>query len=154
MISLVSCSSNGNAAPPEARTSPELLWPRWADRLEASGEIGVVRCYRYNLHVGAPLSVEATPRPASPEDVWRHATEERFEAYQASGGGSASMLDHYYDKLLHVARPPPRLVQNAYLEAEAEARVAPLVEVCLAFGQAGQVPLDLIHQMERRLATA
>ena len=84
MISLVSCSSNGNAAPPEARTSPELLWPRWADRLEASGEVGVVRCYRYNLHVGAPLSVEATPRPASPEEVWRHATEERFEAYQAS----------------------------------------------------------------------
>ena len=64
------------------------------------------------------------------------------------------MLDHFYDKLLHVARPPPRLVQNAYLEAEAEARVAPLVEVCLAFGEAGQVPIDLIHQMERRLATA
>ena len=69
MISLVSCSSNGNAAPPEARTpaelfwprqtrsfimhsllmlsmnqqartSPELLWPRWADRLEASDPPG------------------------------------------------------------------------------------------------------------------
>ncbi|EOD41012.1 hypothetical protein EMIHUDRAFT_439442, partial [Emiliania huxleyi CCMP1516] len=40
MISLVSCSANGNAAPPEARTSPELLWPRWADRLEATSTIG------------------------------------------------------------------------------------------------------------------
>ena len=28
MISLVSCSSNGNAAPPEARTPAELFWPR------------------------------------------------------------------------------------------------------------------------------
>mmetsp|Transcript_29395 Transcript_29395/g.93942 ORF Transcript_29395/g.93942 Transcript_29395/m.93942 type:complete len:155 (+) Transcript_29395:920-1384(+) len=154
MISLVSCSANGNAAPPEARTSPELLWPRWADRLEASGEVGVVRCYQYNRHVGAPLSVDQTPRPATQEEVWRHATEERFEEYQASGGGSASMVDHYYDKLLHVARPPPRLVQNRYLEAEAEARVAPLVEVCLAFGEAGEGPLGLITEMERRLATA
>ena len=34
MISLVSCSTNGNAAPPEARTSPELLWPRWELNLE------------------------------------------------------------------------------------------------------------------------
>ena len=42
------------------------------------------------------------------------------------------MLDHYYDKLLHVARPPPRLVRNAYLEAEAEARVAPLLQVSVA----------------------
>ena len=40
--------------------------------------------YQYNLHVGAPLSVDATPRPSSAEEVWRHATEERFEAYQAS----------------------------------------------------------------------
>jgi len=45
-------------------------------------------------------------------------------------------------------------VQNRYLEEEAEARVAPLVEVCLAFGEAGEVPLGLITEMERRLATA
>ena len=43
--------------------------------------------YQYNLHVGAPLSVDATPRPSSAEEVWRHATEERFEAYQASSVG-------------------------------------------------------------------
>ena len=45
------------------------------------------------------------------------------------------------------------LVRNTYLEAEAAARVAPLVAVCLAFGEAGKVPLDLIQEMERRLAT-
>lgn len=50
MISYVSCSHNGNSVPPEARDSPELLWPRWADRLEAVGKIGVARCYMYNKH--------------------------------------------------------------------------------------------------------
>ncbi len=50
MIDWVSCSHNGNQCPPEARLEPELLWPRWADRLEAVGEIGVARCYLYNCH--------------------------------------------------------------------------------------------------------
>ena len=51
MIACVSCSTNGNDVPPEAVDEPELLWPRWADRLEAVGEVGVARCYVYNTHV-------------------------------------------------------------------------------------------------------
>lgn len=50
MISWVSCSKNGNSCPEEATKEPELLWPRWADRLEAVGEMGVARCYLYNVH--------------------------------------------------------------------------------------------------------
>ena len=34
--------------------------------------------------------------------LWAAVKEERFENYQKSGGGSASMMDHYYDKLLQV----------------------------------------------------
>ena len=34
--------------------------------------------------------------------MWAEVKEERFENYQKSGGGSASMMDHYYDKLLQV----------------------------------------------------
>lgn len=98
MISLVSCSANGNSMPRDALDRPELLWPRWADRLEATGEIGVVRCFQYNQHCGAPLSAEATPRPRTEAEIWELATEERFAAYQASGGGSASMM----------VRPRPR----------------------------------------------
>ena len=112
MISLVSCSGNGNSVPPEAAHAPEMLWPRWADRLEATGEIGVVRCFQYNISIGAPLALESTPRPTSPAGVWALATPERFSQYQASGGGSASMIDHYYDKLLQVARPPSEAVRN------------------------------------------
>ena len=152
MIGLVSTSANGNAAPDDARASPELLWPRWSDRLEATGEIGIVRCWQYNAKVGAPLAVDGTPRPASAEEVWALATPDRFDAYQASGGASASMLDHYYDKLLQISRPPAHLVRNAYLEAAAEERAAPLVEVCLEYGRTGAVPLERIRLLADELA--
>jgi uncharacterized protein len=151
MISHVSCSANGNAVPPEAVDAPELLWPRWADRLEATGEIGVVRCYMYDAKSGRPLATEQTPRPATADEAFALATEERFAEYQRSGGGSASMMDHYYDKLLQVARPSPSAVRNAYLEEAALERATPLLDVCLAYGRTGQVPTAEIEAMGRRL---
>jgi len=137
MIKLVSCSANGNSAPPQTRDCPEMLWPRWADRLEATGEIGVWRCYQYNLKDGAPLAVDTTPRPATVEEAFDLATEDRFARYQSSGGQSASMMDHYYDKLLQVARPHPDLVQNTYLETEALQRTEPLLSICMAYTESG-----------------
>lgn len=142
MIGWVSCSKNGNTIPPKAVKEPELLWPRWADRLEATGNIGIVRCWQYNNEVKAPVVVSTTPRPVSEAEVWTLATPQRFRAYQTSNGKSASMLDHYYDKLLQLGRPPSGDVQNTYLEAEMDKRSAPLVKVCLAYGQTGKLPLD------------
>jgi uncharacterized protein len=151
MIELVSCSANGNSCPPEAQVHPELLWPRWADRLEAVGEIGVARCYAYNKHEGTtPLSSEGTPRVTTAAEVLALATPERFEAYQASGGGSASMLDHYYDKLLQVARPPPERVRNAYLERTALAGAEPLISICISYGETGEVPKKKIEEIAAR----
>ena len=151
MIDWVSCSKNGNACPEAARTQPELLWPRWADRLEAAGEIGVARCYMHNCHAGAPLSVESTPRPATEAEAFALATEERFAEYQRSGGNSDSMMDHYFDKLLQVARPPVDLVRNAYLEAKAAERAAPLLKICLSYGATGEVPVDEIEAIITKL---
>jgi len=151
MISLVSCSKNGNSAPPEAREAPELLFPRWADRLEATGQIGAVRCWQYNQEMGAKLCDESTPRPRSEAEVWELATPERFEKYQSSGGQSASMMDHYFDKLLRVARPPSELLRNDYFEAEMARRSAPLVEICLAYGEAGEVPLERLQTWADKL---
>mmetsp|Transcript_53583 Transcript_53583/g.100436 ORF Transcript_53583/g.100436 Transcript_53583/m.100436 type:complete len:258 (-) Transcript_53583:48-821(-) len=142
MIALVSCSANGNSVPAEAIKEPEWLWPRWADRLEATGDVGVLRCWQYNQEVGTPMVTPETPRPTSEAEVWASATSERFERYQQSGGKSSSMLDHYYDKLLRVACPPLQVVRNAYLEQEMVARAAPLVQICLAYGRTGSVPLD------------
>lgn len=48
MISYVSASGNGNSVPPECEQAPYLLWPRFSDRLEAIGTIGMVRCFQYN----------------------------------------------------------------------------------------------------------
>lgn len=145
MISLVSCSANGNSCPPRARELPELLWPRWADRLEAAGEIGVARCYLHNQKDGAPIAVAGTtPRCTTDEEAFALATEERFSAYQERGGSSASMIDHYFDKLLQVARPAPELVRNPYLEREATNRVAPLLSVIKAYGATGEAPISQI----------
>lgn len=129
-IGFVSASRNGNHIPVEAKDTPQLLYPRWADRLEATGEIGVVRCWEYTLEVGRPLFLEDSPRPGSAEEALRLATPERFAEYQARGE-SASMIDHYFDKLLHLVEPfvgHP----NPYLASVGALRAEPLFEVCVA----------------------
>lgn len=150
-IALVSCSANGNSCPDDAKEHPEILWPRWSDRLEASGEIGVARCFMHNRKDGAPLAIESTPRPTTAEEVFALATEERFADYQTRGGASASMIDHYYDKLIQVSRPAPELVRNKYLEEEARERVEPLVAVLLKYSATGKVPVDDIEAIMTRL---
>ena len=44
------------------------------------------------------------------------------------------MMDHYFDKLLQIAKFEPDVVQNDFLCEEAEKRVEPLVQVCLEWG--------------------
>ena len=46
-------------------------------------------------------------------------------------------MDHYFDKLLQIARFEADIVRNDYLCAEAEKRVEPLVQVCLEWGKTG-----------------
>ena len=152
MISLVSASVNGNSVPEAARADPTLLWPRWCDRLESIGVIGAVRCYQYAREKGTePLMLETTPRPRTEEEVWASVTEDRWARYQSSGGQSASMMDHYYDKLLHIAKLEPEVVQSSYLVTEARRRVAPLVAVCVEAGISGQPPIQSLDKLEASL---
>lgn len=111
MIGYVSASSNGNTVPERAVANPELLWARFSDRLEAIGTIGMVRCYQYNteLKIPRPLSCEQTPRPKTVEEVWANVIPARFDKYMEKKE-SDSMMDHYYDKLLHVAVFDPTVV--------------------------------------------
>lgn len=104
-----------------------------------------MRCWQYAVEKGNAFSTETTPRPTSVEEVWAFATPERFAQYQSGGGKSDSMLDHYYDKLIHITRPNPAVVQNRYLVEEAEKRVSPLVEICLEYGRTGVPPLEAIE---------
>lgn len=153
MIQWVGCSENGNRVPSEVESSSSyhLLIPRWADRLEAVGRIGVVRCYQYNQERGRPLCSESSPRATSMEEVYRLATPDRFRAYMTNGGKSDDMISHYYDKLLHIARPPPEIVRNSYLEEMAEESAKELVEVCIRYGRSGVVDEDYILALQQNL---
>jgi uncharacterized protein len=149
MIDLVSCSKNGNSVPSYIIENGDyhLLIPRWSDRLEAVGKVGVVRCYQYSIEKGLPLSTGSSPRPTIVEQLWECATPERFEAYQARGGTSEDMISHYYDKLLHVACPPKEIVHNMYLEEKAEESAKPLIEICLRYGRTGVVDELFIREL-------
>jgi uncharacterized protein len=153
MIQLVSCSANGNHVPQDIidEGAFHLLIPRWADRLEAVGAIGVLRCYQFNREHDMEFSTANSPRAQTEAEVWNFATQERFEAYQARGGSSTDMISHYYDKLLHVACPPNELVRNPYLEQKAKESSKELLEVCLRYGKTGTVDEEYIQDIAKKL---
>jgi uncharacterized protein len=156
MISLVSCSKNGNHVPDDIKERKEysLLIPRWADRLEAVGAVGLVRCFQYNQEHGSPLSSPTSPRAQTEAEVWKYATPDRFHAYTSGGSCADDMISHFYDKLLHVACPPADIVRNAYLEEQAQESSKELVEMCLRFGRTGQVDVGYVHEVANKLSIA
>lgn len=133
VIDFVSCSKNHNRIPEEAIEKPELLYPRYADRLEALGEEGVKRTFVYTGTTKGAYFTENTPRPKTEEEIWKYATTERFENYK---GGSDSMLDHFYDKLLHLANFNSG---NPYFDAITKERRQLMFDVCLYFGEQGKL---------------
>lgn len=117
MISLVSCSENGDNEPPH----PWMAIPRDCDRLEAIGEIGIKRCKEFIIEKKAPFHVENTIIAKTRDEVESAANPERFAAYMR-GARSVSMIDHYYDKLLHIGKPHCLRSQNPYILEEAARR--------------------------------
>jgi len=128
MIDLVSCSKNGDREPPE----PYMAIPRDCDWLEAIGQIGIDRCREFTIYKQAPFHVDSTPRAYTEEQVWMAATPERFTAYM-NGAKSASMIDHYYDKLLHIGKPVHLRSQNPYILEEAVRRNHIMVEFIINY---------------------
>ena len=129
MISYVSSSENGDNVPPDAQKNEYLLYPRFADRLEAGGFEGVKRCYQYTLSINRPLFTSDSLKPHSIYDVWIIATQERYNNYK---GNSASMIDHYYDKLLRLNNFE---TTNEYFIKEKEKILSPLLLVIEQFIQ-------------------
>lgn len=128
MVDLVSSSKNGDNIPYDIIGKEWMLIPRYSDRLEALGEIGIVRCYQYNITSNAQLFVKTTPRPVKEEDIWKYATIERYNLYN---GISDSMVDHYYDKLLRASIFP---IRNPYFDKETSIRIKPLIDFLIYFG--------------------
>lgn len=103
MVGLVSSSKNGDTISQEIiRDKKEwMLIPRYADRLEALGKVGIERCWQYTKTIGRPLFTSLTLLPKDEKELWESvATIERYNTYR---GNSISMIDHYYDKLLRLS---------------------------------------------------
>lgn len=138
MIELVSCSSNGNSLEGVPEGKEWMLIPRLCDRLEASGSIGVLRAWIYTENVGRPLFTKDTPRAQTPEELETIATPEKFDNYLRVKQ-SVSMMDHFYDKILHITSPEAILFDNPYLRREAQERHDYIVDFVLRFGRTGSV---------------
>lgn len=144
MIDAVSASRNKNRIPTVvalsgaagARSMAEwFLIPRYADRLESVGFVGIARSYQYGKTTGRPLWTRDTPRPRTEAELWLDvATPERHAAY---GGHSASLVDYVLDSAIHVSRECP--IRNRFVRAEAARRQAALVQFVLDFGRGGSV---------------
>lgn len=136
MISWVSSSVNGDRIPEKAINNEYLLYPRYADRLEALGLIGVERTLHYTLkqkQKGNPKGVlftKETLKGISADDIFNNiATQKRYESYSTA---SDSMIDHFYDKLLRLGVYP---IKNDYFESETKKRQQPLIDIVLFFGR-------------------
>jgi len=122
MISLVSCSANG-----DSMVSPEWkLIPRYCDRLEAIGSIGLKRVYQYTMTKNRPLHTSNTAVCTTIEQLCDVATEERYKSYD---GNSESMIDHFYDKLLSLKFP----IHNQYIKDIAHERKMVMIDFVIQY---------------------
>ena len=109
MISKVSASSNKDYH--DVNVDESFYYPRYSDRLESIGHGGIKRCFQYTKTTGTKLHVPyETPLCFTKEDILK-AMSDRYLKYT---GSSASMIDHYYDKLLYICTLPD-WIHNKYL---------------------------------------
>jgi uncharacterized protein len=135
MVNLVSSSKNGDYIPENVKDKEWQLIPRYADRLEAIGVIGIERCYMYGK-VKSPIAklyLDTTERGFTESELWEISTIERYNSYT---GDSVSMIDHYYDKLLRSSIFP---IKNPYFNEECEKRRKPIIKFLLFFGKKGSI---------------
>jgi uncharacterized protein len=119
MIDLVSCSSNGNS---NDNAVPQwMLYPRIADRLEAIGQIGILRALQYGEYRNRPMYDDNTERAYTLDNLRKIACPERFKRY-LEGIRSHTTIGHFYDKILHIGKSKDFGVDNTYFETVAEQR--------------------------------
>ena len=134
MISLVSASKNGNDINPEY---PDwYYYPRWADRLEAIGTIGIERAYVHSKRTNSPMYMRTTPRPKSQDDLDMIPTKYRFKEYK-NGKKSRSFIDHFYDKLIPLSDIE---TGNPYFQQLFDERKQVMVDFVIEFGKTGKIP--------------
>ena len=130
MIDLVSCSKNGISQ--KGVEHEWMLYPRWSDRLESLGHTGILRAYQYTLHRKRHLDRDDTPRTNSKELLYLTlVTPERLEKYIQTKE-SATFIDHFYDKLLHLRKG--FTTKNPFYTAEIKKRHQIMEDFVLEYG--------------------
>ena len=138
MINLVSSSTNRDNIPDEIKDKQWMLIPRYSDRLEAIGKIGIKRCYEYNKTKRTPSFIDSTPKLQTEDEIIKLS----LEKYQTYKGSSVSIIDHFYDKLIATCNFP---IENEYLKDEAVKRKQPLIDFVIYFSQNGKIDMDIIN---------
>lgn len=102
IIDLCSASKWGNRIP--EGTKLYQLIPRWADRLEATGYIGIIRTllYTYKKMDTQPLCLDTDDFPSSVHDLHELAPYSRWELYTLHNKKSVSGYSHFLDKIIHI----------------------------------------------------
>lgn len=123
MINLVSCSKNLCSD-----YKPEYyLIVRDCDRLEAIGAIGLYRAYIYSLNTKRPIYSEEK-HPTSIEEIMERIDDQRFLNYK---GNSLSLMDHFFDKVVHIGLEKNLKSNNPYIIKVANKRFKEMCDIVL-----------------------
>ena len=82
--------------------------------------------------------LETTPKALTVAEAMLLATNQRLDRYM-SGYNSDSMIDHYYDKLLHLAKFE---TNNKYLAETRDSRVKPLLDVVIKYSIESHIEIE------------
>jgi uncharacterized protein len=128
MINLVSFSSNGNSVSLSKDEEWKLI-PRYADRIEALGMIGIERCYLYNTTIQRPIIREDTPQPKTKAEL--------DKVVQEYKGEDNCFITHFYVKLLKIC---DFRISNQYLVFRGKKEGKIMVDFILKFHNKGDIP--------------
>lgn len=102
---------------------------RW---MYISRDCDCLETLNHRISISKTLHGLATERAYSVEEVSRIATPERFNNYLTTQR-SNSVIDHCYDRLLHLAQPGILKSQNAYIITEANKRVDTIKQAIVSY---------------------
>jgi hypothetical protein len=148
MIRLVSFSKNHNTGAildlsgMHGRSCVSQQYPSWmyiprdADRIEALGIIGIVRCISYGVEIDRPMYTRETPRITTRKELYVTSAK-----YLLTGNYPATSIDYFIAGLI-----PRRIMasQCRYFERLANDAILPIENFCLMYGTNGAItPADL-----------
>ena len=148
LIDLVSFSKNGIREVPYRW----MAIPRDADRLEALGSIGVIRCLCYGCHVDRPIYNQNTPRLTSENAIWIEAIRQYSSrlvnsSYSTKNKENLSTLEYFLVALI------PRSVMASdlpYFLEEATIRINPIIHIIQTFGIQGYITEDYLDYLAQQ----